>query len=81
MNREAMIEAIEEEIACLTQARDLLRASVSDRFASPSGKAAAPDARILSPDARLRIAQAQKRRWARERQLKASGSAPSTLEP
>ena len=69
MTREEMIAAIEGEITRLEQVRELLRNSISDRFTAavngqPSG---AKKPRVLSADARRRIAQAQKRRWAKQR--------------
>ncbi len=70
MNRDDMIRAIEGEIARLKQVRDLLLESTSERFTAVDADAAkAP--RVLSADARRRIAQAQKRRWAKERGKKA----------
>ena len=68
MTREEMIAAIEGEITRLEQVREILRNSTSDRFTAAEG--AMPGAkkpRLLSADARRRIAQAQKRRWAKHR--------------
>ncbi len=72
MSREEILIAIEGEIARLEQAAALLRESTSDRFtpigtAQPAGRK-----RVLSPEARSRIAEAQTRRWARERAAKPS---------
>jgi hypothetical protein len=73
MTREEMVEAVEGEIARLEQVRNLLQRSTSSKFAAPetsskNGNAAAPKrTRTLSPEARKRIAQAQKRRWAKQR--------------
>ena len=78
MNRDEMLLAIEDEIARLKQVRTLLLESASDRFAGV-GIGRAPDAkkpRMLSADARGRIAEAQKRRWAKERSDKALGAEP-----
>ncbi len=77
MTRNEMIAAIEGEIARLEQVRELLRTSTSERFLA-AGEAASPTAkkpRNLSPDARKRIAQAQKRRWAKQRKEKAAAAA------
>lgn len=76
MTREDMIAAVEGEILRLEQVRDLLRASTSDRFgASDSGSSTnGRRSRTLSEDARSRIAQAQKRRWAKQRSLNGAGS-------
>lgn len=76
MMREEMIAAVEGEIQRLEQVRDLLRASTSDRFgASENNGAVAPRrGRTLSEDARSRIAQAQKRRWAKQRTLNGHGA-------
>ncbi len=70
MTREEVIAAIEGEIARLQEAAALLRQSSTERFTPLAEKAKKP--RALSPEARLRIAQAQKRRWARERTAKES---------
>ncbi len=76
MTREEMIAAIEGEIARLEQVRELLRNSTSHRFsAAISGDGHGPavkKARVLSADARRRIAQAQKRRWAKQRKVNAA---------
>ena len=69
MTRENMIAAIEGEIARLEQVRDLLRSSTSRRFSAPAPERTTESKkpRVLSAEARRRIAQAQKRRWARQR--------------
>ncbi len=67
MTREEMIAAIEEEIARLEQVRELLRSSTSNRFGAADENVTATKKRVLSADARHRIAQAQKRRWAKQR--------------
>ncbi len=69
MDRNGILELIGEEISRLEQVRDLLsstngHSSILGRVAKTSG---APKKRILSQDARNRIAQAQKRRWAKQR--------------
>jgi hypothetical protein len=79
MTREEMIAAIEGEIQRLEQVRELLQHSTSERFtaADSSRIPVAKRPRNLSDDARARIAQAQKRRWARQRSM--NGSAPAEL--
>jgi hypothetical protein len=70
MTRQEIIAAVNGEIQRLEQVRALLQSSTSDTFASPgempSAKSDKPK-RELSADARRRIAQAQKRRWAKQR--------------
>ena len=73
MTRDEMVAAIEGEIARLEQVRQLLRNSGGQRF--QTGEPPAPEAkktRVMSPEARKRIAQAQKKRWAKQR--KANGA-------
>ena len=62
METTALIAAIEDEIARLTKARNLLsgRESVIVR-------SSAPKRRKLSAEARKRIADAQRRRWAAQK--------------
>ena len=69
MTREDMIAAIEGEITRLEQVCELLRNSTSDCFtAAINGQSSrVKKPRTLSADARRRIAQAQKRRWAKQR--------------
>ncbi len=69
MTREGMIAAIEGEISRLEQVRELLRTSTSHRFSAPveGRKSDGKKPRVLSAEARRRIAQAQKRRWAKQR--------------
>ena len=76
MTREEMVAAIEGEIMRLEQVRELLRSSTSKRFntAEEPGPAARKP-RVLSAEARKRIAQAQKKRWAKQR--KANAAAPA----
>lgn len=76
MTRDDMILAIEGEIARLEQVRELLRNSTSDRFtAVASDLPPVKKPRVLSVDARRRIAQAQKRRWAKQRKENALAAA------
>lgn len=65
MNTAELIEGIDEEIARLQQARELLRGGgggVPSPFANRI-----PRKRVLSPEARERIAAAQRRRWAKQK--------------
>ena len=69
MTRDEMIAAIDNEIGRLEQVQQLLRQSASDPVAvalEPSAPTAKKP-RVLSPEARRSIAQAQKRRWAKQR--------------
>ncbi len=69
MTREEMIAVIESEINRLEQVRELLRKTASGRFTTEGivPPTTEKKKRVLSPDARKRIAQAQKRRWAKQR--------------
>jgi hypothetical protein len=69
MTRADIIAAIEEEIERLEHIRELLSHSQSGRFTLNEVSAAEPETkkRVLSAEARKRIAQAQKRRWAKKR--------------
>jgi hypothetical protein len=66
MIRSEMIAVIDEELAKLTRVRELLQKSNSDKLVSRLSAAPAPK-RQLSADARQRIANAQKKRWAKRR--------------
>ena len=73
MTREEILAAIDGEIARLEQVRALLRDSTSEQFLPLHASApGTKKKRMLSPDARQRIAQAQKRRWAKARSEKSS---------
>ncbi|MBX6358484.1 hypothetical protein [Pseudacidobacterium ailaaui] len=66
MSRDEIIAAIDEEISRLEKVRALLEGSGSSRFltgALTTGR----KKRHLSADARRRIAEAQKRRWAKQK--------------
>lgn len=68
MTREEMIAALDEEIDRLEHVKGLLEQSKSTRFTVDDVGSAQPrKQRVLSADARKRIAQAQKRRWAKHR--------------
>jgi hypothetical protein len=90
MDSGSIISAIDAEIARLQQVRDLLAKGAGVGAVRRGGrpkKAAAPapaKKRTLSPDARKRIAEAQKKRWAKTKKLaelsavgKASERAPN----
>ena len=77
MDRNAIVESIGEEIRRLQKVRDLLSGSNSSRFLKGGQSAkASPIAkkRVLSEEARSRIAQAQKRRWAKHRKETAAAA-------
>jgi len=66
-----MLEAIDEEIARLERVRGLLSATNGRRVLNAATRSAGNIAqpapkRVLSEEARNRIAQAQKRRWAKQ---------------
>lgn len=76
MDLQAVLTQIDNEIARLQQAKDLLTGSKSGKLKLPanlkasattktSGAAKKPVKRQLSPDAIARIRAAQKRRWAK----------------
>jgi hypothetical protein len=69
MDRKQIVELITEEITRLEHVRDLLSSTNGHGVAISNGVKASrgPKKRILSADARNRIAQAQKRRWAKQR--------------
>jgi hypothetical protein len=68
MDRNQILQSIDEEISRLERAKELLTAINGHRpFAGAKSAASTPKKRILSADARNRIAQAQKRRWAKQR--------------
>jgi hypothetical protein len=68
MDRRDMVQVLDEEIARLTEARNLLSGSstiVKRRRAGATHKAAKPvRKRRMSAEGRARIARATKRRWA-----------------
>lgn len=67
MDRNGILELIGEEISRLERVRDLLSSKNGHISARGHKGPNAPKKRILSQDARNRIAQAQKRRWAKQR--------------
>jgi hypothetical protein len=66
MTREEIVVAIDEEINRLEKVRSLLEGSASSKFLA-SGITGVRKKRHLSADARKRIADAQKRRWAKQK--------------
>jgi hypothetical protein len=69
MDRNGIVQLIGEEITKLERARELLSAQNGNRLlANHKVKGSTGRTkRVLSQDARNRIAQAQKRRWAKQR--------------
>jgi hypothetical protein len=69
MDRSQILESIDEEIAKLERVRELLSSSKAPALLHVNGLKAATGRkkRVLSEEARNRIAQAQKRRWAKQR--------------
>jgi hypothetical protein len=70
MDRNRILEAINEEITRLENVRALLSSTNGHRSANGNGRSHGEHVtkkRILSEEARNRIAQAQKRRWAKHR--------------
>ncbi len=70
MDRHQILESLTEEISRLERVRALLSATNGHRILTGNGHKSVtymPKKRVLSEDARNRIAQAQKRRWAKQR--------------
>ncbi len=71
MNRADILEALDEEIAKLTQARQLIQGSngfgpaLAKFVAEGSGRVQSAGRRNMSPEGRKRIAEAQRLRWAK----------------
>ncbi len=78
MDRNQILESIAEEISRLERVRDLLSTTNGHSPSNGNGHSyptvSTPKKRILSDDARNRIAQAQKRRWAKQRKESAAVS-------
>jgi len=74
LNTESIIREIDNEIARLQQAKQLLDSMFvrrgPGRPASPASANPKRARRQLSPEARARIAAAQKRRWAKAKKAK-----------
>ena len=67
MDRQAIIAAIDEELGKLERAKALLTSSNSGTLLNKTATGKPGKKRILSPEARQRIANAQKKRWAKQR--------------
>jgi hypothetical protein len=69
MDRNHILELIGEEISRLEQVKELLTSTNGHNkiYANISHSANGRKKRVLSEEARNRIAQAQKRRWAKQR--------------
>jgi hypothetical protein len=75
MTREEIVAAIDEEISRLEKVRALLQGSGGSKLLASGALAGARKKRQLSPDARKRIADAQKRRWAKQKKQSNSNTA------
>jgi hypothetical protein len=76
MNRDQIIAAIDEEIGKLHQVRSLLQSATGHKLLAGSAAGKIVKKRVLSPEARQRIAQAQKRRWAKQKKEAAVAASP-----
>ena len=75
MDRNQIIESIGEEITRLQRVRELLSAGNGHHALYRNGNGAhSVKKRILSADARNRIAEAQRRRWAKHRKEAAAAA-------
>ena len=73
-----ILEEIDNEIARLTQVRNLLAGSeggTSFSYGSNRATATPRKRRVLSPEARERIAAAQRKRWAKQKKAAAKQAA------
>jgi hypothetical protein len=69
-----ILNAIEEEIARLQEARDLLAGSIDIAPGKPAKGTGIEGRRTLSPKARRAIADGQRKRWAKARSQKTAAS-------
>jgi hypothetical protein len=69
-----ILTELDQEIARLQQARNLLAGEATRRSTAAKTKSAksAPKKRKLTPEGRKRIAEAMKRRWAERKKLEAA---------
>jgi hypothetical protein len=74
MTREEIVKEIDNEIARLEKVRTLLRDTTGAKFFASSAVAGVRKKRNLSADARKRIADAQKRRWAKQKKQSANST-------
>ena len=75
MTREEIVVAIDEEISRLEKVRALLQGSGSGKLFAAGSITGVRKKRHLSAEARKRIADAQKRRWAKQKKQATSNSA------
>jgi hypothetical protein len=76
MTRDEIVAALDEEIARLEKVRALLNGT-GQKFALSGNSSGITRKRNLSADARKRIADAQRRRWAKQKKLKTVVAAPA----
>ncbi len=67
MSLNDILSTIDAEIACLQQARALLTGPGGKRGRKSASTKSAKGKRTLSPEARKRIADAQRKRWAAQK--------------
>jgi len=72
MTREEIVAALDEEISRLEKVRSLLQGSGGSKFLASGNLAGVRKKRHLSAEARKRIADAQKRRWAKQKKQTAA---------
>lgn len=73
MNTKDILSAIDDEIACLQSARALLAGTASGKRRGPPRKSESdvvPAKRAMSAAGRKRIAEAQRKRWAKQKAAK-----------
>jgi len=75
MTREEIVVAIDEEISRLEKVRALLQGSGSSKLFTSGSLSGVRKKRHLSAEARKRIADAQKRRWAKQKKQATASSA------
>jgi hypothetical protein len=67
MTRDEIVVAIDEEINRLEKVRSLLQGFGGNKLFASGSLSGVRKTRYLSPEARKRIADAQKRRWAKQK--------------
>ncbi len=72
-----ILNAIDEELARLREARNLLSESIDVTSQKPGKASATKTRRTLSPKARRAIADAQRKRWAKVRSQKTAAATPA----
>jgi hypothetical protein len=68
-----LIEALDEEIARLTRVKNMLTVGTIATVTNHNQVSRSRKNHIISPEGRARIAAAQKKRWAKQRRMKADG--------